>query len=54
MSSIIIEEWRDLWSFKVDFVFAALAWSFSFSIFGNFAQDVAQYGGGELSTSEVE
>jgi len=45
MSSLIVEEWRDLWSFKAEFLIAAFAYLFATTNFLNLPKLVLDNGG---------
>uniref|UniRef100_A0A914VFY3 Uncharacterized protein n=1 Tax=Plectus sambesii TaxID=2011161 RepID=A0A914VFY3_9BILA len=45
MSSIIVEEWRDLWSFKIDFLIVAFAYVFATTNFLNLPKMILENGG---------
>lgn len=45
MSSIIVEEWRDIWSFKVEFMLVGLAYLFATTNFLNLPRLVLENGG---------
>ncbi|VDO94078.1 unnamed protein product [Soboliphyme baturini] len=48
-STFIIEEWRDLWVHKSDFLIICFAYVFSFSDFVNLPKMVAENGGGAFA-----
>jgi hypothetical protein len=45
MSSIIVEEWRDLWTIKLDFMLAAIAYVFATTNWLNMPRLVLENGG---------
>ena len=54
MSSLIVEEWRDLWSFKAEFLIAAFAYLFATTNFLNLPKLVLDNGGCKLITLCME
>ena len=42
--SLIMEEWRDLWTFKIDFILASVSYALAYSNFFSFATDIADFG----------
>lgn len=49
--SLIVEEWRDLWSFKAEFLLAAFAYLFATTNFLNLPRLVLDNGGCKFSFS---
>jgi hypothetical protein len=45
MSSMIVEEWRDLWSFKLDFLVAAFTYVFATTNLLNLPRLIIENGG---------
>uniref|UniRef100_A0A0M3IW76 Aa_trans domain-containing protein n=1 Tax=Ascaris lumbricoides TaxID=6252 RepID=A0A0M3IW76_ASCLU len=45
MSSLIVEEWRDLWSLKIDVIVASLAYVFATTNFLNLPRLILENGG---------
>lgn len=45
MSSLIVEEWRDLWSFKAEFMLVGLSYFFATTNFLNLPRLVLDNGG---------
>jgi SNF family Na+-dependent transporter len=42
----VMEEWRDLWSFKADYIFVCIAYIFTLNNLGTIQDDISEYGGG--------
>jgi hypothetical protein len=49
MSSLIVEEWRDLWSFKAEFMLVGLSYVFATTNFLNLPRLVLDNGGCEFT-----
>ncbi|VDO78516.1 unnamed protein product, partial [Onchocerca flexuosa] len=45
MSSMLVEEWRDLWSIKIDMIVASLAYVFATTNFLNLPELILRNGG---------
>lgn len=45
MSSMLVEEWRDLWSIKIDMIVASLAYVFATTNFLNMPRLILENGG---------
>lgn len=54
MSSLIVEEWRDLWSLKIDVIVASLAYVFATTNFLNLPRLILENGGRKFLSTPIK
>lgn len=50
LSSLIVEEWRDIWSYKIEFILVGLAYLFATTNFLNLPRLILENGGCKLKS----